>query len=460
MRTVLRPFLACSLLVSALAAQNSSPDEAMLRRIYSAALTRSQAHDNLRTLVTQTPGRLSGSTSLIRAVAWAEQTLAAIKPDRVYKQDVLVPHWERGAKESVALVAADGARTPLAALALGGSGSAPDGGLIASVIEVRSLDEVEKLGREKVAGKIVFFNRPMDPTTIVPGVAYFSAGDQRNRGPLTAAKHGAAGVLTRSLTHARDDFPHTGTIGRGADQLKIPCAALSTVAADRLSAALAASPALRVELKVFSRWLPDAPSHNVIGEIHGSESPDEIILVGGHLDCWDIAPGANDDGSGVVQAIEVLRLFRALGLKPRHTLRCVLFTNEENGLRGATAYAASVKERREKHLFAVESDAGSFHPRGFSLGSTQGDVHQRAARWLPLFAPYGIVEFRKGAAGAVVVPLMVQGAAVGEIINDSQRYFDWHHTVNDSLDKVSPRDLALGAAALAALIWLVDTQGL
>ncbi len=441
-------------------APTATPEAATLRQIYSEALSHGEAFENLRVLVTTAPGRLAGSKALDRAVAWGEQTLTTLKLDRVYTQDVMVPHWERGAKESIALLPAAGVKgeaVALSAVALGGSVA---GDVTAEVIEVKSLEELTQLGREKIAGKIIFFNRPMDPTMVNPGPAYGQAGDQRNRGPGVAATFGAVAALSRSLTHANNDIPHTGATNYIPGQPKIPAAALSTTAADRLSTALAANSHSQVHVKINSQWFDDALSHNVIGEIRGSEFPNQIILVGGHLDSWDIAPGAHDDGAGLVQSIEVLRLFRALGLKPRHTLRCVLFVNEENGTRGATAYASAAKDSADKHLFAVETDNGGFQPHGFTLGSTQGDAADRASRWLPLFRPYGIFEFRKGAAGTDVSPLLVQGVTVGEMTPDSQRYFDVHHTTEDSLDKVNPRELHLGAAALASLIWLVDTQGL
>lgn len=441
-----------------------TPEEATVRALFTEALARGQAFNNLRTLVTESPGRLSGSKSLERAVVTAEKMLTALGLDRVYKQDVMVPHWERGAKESVTLLPPAGVKgeaVALSAVALGGSVPTPAPGLTAEVIELQSLDELATLGREKIAGKIVFFNRPMNPALISTGRAYSEAGDQRNRGPAAAARYGAVAALNRSLTLALDDIPHTGTTIFSSDQPKIPAAALSTLAADKLSAALAARPKLRVTLKINSRWLPDAPSHNVIGEIRGTEFPNEIILVGGHLDSWDIAPGAHDNGAGCVQSIEVLRLFRTLGLKPRHTLRCVLFTNEENGTRGSTVYADLSTKAREKHVFAVETDSGGFQPRGFNLGSTQGPAHERAAaKWRALFEPYGITAFTKGPGGTDVNPLLVQGATVAGLTPDAQRYFDYHHTTTDSLDKVNPRELHLGAAALASLIWLVDTQGL
>lgn len=444
-------------------AAEPAPAEAVIRSFHAEALARGQAYANLADLVTAHPGRLSGSTALADAVAWSQRVLGELGLDRVYLQDVMVPHWERGAPESVRLLPAAGTKgeaVPLAALALGGTVATPPGGLVAGVIEVKSLDELPALGAAQLAGKIVFFNRPLDAALLSTFQAYSAAVDQRSRGPSAALRFGAVGALVRSLTLARDDVPHTGNTAYDRNGPNLPAAALSPLAADRLSAALQADPQCRVELKLNARWLPDAPSHNVIGEIRGTEFPDQIILVGGHLDSWDITPGAHDDGAGVVQSIEVLRLFRALGLQPRHTLRCVLFTNEENGLRGGTAYAAAARAAGEKHLFAVETDSGGFSPRGFSLGSTQGPIHERARRWLPLFAPYGITEFTAGKGGADVSPLMLFGATVGNLIPDSQRYFDYHHTARDTIDRVNPRELHLGAAALASLIWLVDQQGL
>jgi carboxypeptidase Q len=417
----------------------ASPDEKMLRSIYTEALAHGEAFENLRTLVTTSPGRLAGSASLVRAVAWGEQTLTRLQLDRVFKQDVMVPHWERGEAESVILLGGAGAGQPLSATALGGSVATPTEGLTAEVIEVHSLDEVEKLGRDAVAGKIVFYNRPFDPSFVNPGPAYGAASDQRFRGPALAAKYGAVATLVRSMTHAHDDVPHTGATNFPAGQPPIPALALSTVAADRLAQAVATHAPARVRIVSHAHWLPDAPSNNVIGEIRGSTQPDQIIVVGGHLDSWDIAPGAHDDGAGIVQSIEVMRVFRALGLKPRHTLRCVLFVNEENGTRGAAAYAAAAKSATEKHIFAIETDNGGFQPRGFSLNGAQPDIADRAARWLPLFRPYGIYDIHTGNAGTDVEPLLALGATVGELNPDSQRYFDIHHTREDSLDKVNPR---------------------
>ncbi len=436
-----------------LCAQTPVPDAdaAMLRRIYDAALTDSPAYEHLNQLVAKFPGRLSGSKKLAGAVQWAKAVLEKQGVDRLELQPVMVPHWERGAKESVFLGIAE-----LTAVALGGSVPTPAGGLRAPVVELHSLDELKTAD---VKGKIVFFNRPLDPKVIIPGDAYGGAGDQRNKGPGEAARYGAVGVLTRSLTQAIDDVPHTGNTKYEPDVPRIPAAALSTVAANRLSAALKTDANLQVVMTINSRWFDDAPSHNVIGEIRGSEHPEKIILVGGHLDSWDITPGAHDDGAGVVQSIEVLRLLQAVGYQPRHTIRCVLFSSEENSGNGAKEYARIVGGKKEVHVLALESDNGGFQPLGFQLGNTAGDAHTRAARWRGLLEPYRLNVLEYGTGGADVEPLIALGYTVGEIIPDSQRYFDYHHTTIDTMDKVNPRELQLGAAAMAALVYLFDQHG-
>jgi carboxypeptidase Q len=443
---------AAALLNPAVAADGSTTDEKMLRAIYTAALTTSPAYEQLRELTTKYPGRLSGSKNLEGAVRWGEAVLQATGATRTELQPVMVPHWERGAPESVLL-----GDQPLAALALGGSVPTPAGGLKAHVVELQSLDQLKSAD---VKGKIVFFNRPMNPESVVPGPAYGAANDQRSKGPGEAAKYGAVGVLVRSLTHALDDIPHTGNTTYPPDSPRIPAAALSTVAADRLSAALKKDSTLTVAMKINSRWHEDALSHNVIGEIKGSAFPEKIILVGGHLDSWDITPGAHDDGTGIVQSIDVLRLLQAVGYTPRHTLRIVLFTNEENGLRGGAVYSTMAKEKNEVHVLALETDNGGFQPRGFNLGNPAGNAHALAARWKPLFEPYGIHDFKVGRGGADVGPLLAHGATVAGLTPDSQRYFDYHHTTIDSLDKVNQRELELGAAAMASLVYLVDKYGL
>lgn len=431
----------------------ANADAVMLRRLYDAALTHSPVYEQLRELTTRFPGRLAGSKNLEGAIPWAQALLQKQGADRTELQPAMVPHWERGAKESVRL--AGGA--PFAAVALGGSVPTPAGGLTAPVVELHALAELKTTD---VKGKIVFFNRPMNPTYVSTGMAYRDAGDQRNQGPGEAGKFGAVGVLVRSLTLAHDDVPHTGATTYLPDVPRLPAAALSTLAADQLSAALKADPAQRVSMEINSRWFDDALSHNVIGELRGSEHPEQVILIGGHLDSWDIAPGAHDDGAGCLESVEVLRLLKVAGYQPRHTIRCVLFTNEENGTRGATAYATTVAEKQELHLLALETDSGGFQPKGFNLGNPAGDAARRAARWRDLFEPYGIYVFQDGSGGTDVHPLLVHGATVAGLIPDSQRYFDLHHTAKDSIDQVNPRELQLGAAAMASLVYLVDQHGL
>ena len=452
-RLALVTLCATSLFNLSRAAEDTAADEKMLRAVYTAALTNGPAYRNLWELTTKFPGRLAGSKNLEGAVLWGEAVLKATGADRTELQPAMVPHWERGPKESV-LVAGLG---PLPAVALGGSVPTPEGGLTAPVVELQSLDALKTTD---LKGKIVFFNRPMNPEYVSTGLAYRDAGDQRNQGPGEAAKYGAVGALVRSLTLAHDDTPHTGATTYQPDGPKIPAAALSTNAADQLSNVLKSTGQAQATMTINSRWFEDAPSHNVIGEIRGSEHPEQIIVVGGHLDSWDIAPGAHDDGSGIVQSIEIMRLLKAVGYKPRHTLRVVLFTNEENGTRGATAYSTAAQEKKEQHLFALETDNGGFQPRGFNLGNPAGNAAKRATRWRALFEPYGISSFQDGVGGTDVHPLLAQGATVAGLTPDSQRYFDLHHTTRDSIDQVNPRELELGAAAMASLVYLVDKYGL
>ena len=435
-------------------------DESVLAKIYDTALGSRSAYAQLIELTAKHPGRLSGSKNLEGAVLWGADALKSAGADRVELQPVMVPHWERGAPESVRMFPSTGAPADsisLAALALGGSIATPPSGLRGRLVELQSIDELKTVD---VRGKIVFFNRPMTAGRVSPGVAYGETGDQRNRGPAEAAKAGAIGTLVRSLTHALDDIPHTGNTSSPKDGPRIPAAAISTLAAERLSAALKTTPDLEVEMAIHSQWFPDAPSHNVIGEIRGSEHPEQIILVGGHLDSWDVTPGAQDNGTGVVASIEVFRLLKAIGYQPRHTIRCVLFTSEENSGNGGREYARVAAEKNEKHILALENDAGGDRPRGFNFGNATGDAHIKAARWKELLMPYGIHLFQRGMGGADVRFLFLQGQTVAGLMPESQRYFDYHHTTADTPDKVNPRELALGAAAMASLVYLVDQHGL
>jgi hypothetical protein len=330
--------------------------------------------------------------------------------------------------------------------------------LTAPLLQVNSFDELEKR-KDEVKGKIVFYNYHFNPTFISTFQAYGDAVRFRGTGPGRAAKYGAVGVIIRSMTHSTDNNPHTGATRYDTAYAKIPAVAVGLKDADWLSGKLKEIK-LSVSIKTNGHFLPDTIGHNVIGELTGSEFPKEYITVGGHLDSWDPAEGANDDGAGIVQTIEILRTFKALGYKPRHTIRFVLFANEENGLRGGLKYAEEAKAKNEKHLFALESDAGSFTPRGFGF-EVNDTQFEKIKPWSVLLAPYGGGELVRGGDGADIGPLnSTLGTITAGLNPDSQRYFDYHHARNDVFENVNKRELELGAINMAALIYLVDKYGL
>ena len=436
-------------------------DSLALRKLYDEALLRGQSYENLRYLTGTIGGRLSGSPQAQQAVEWGRLTLEKMGLDRVYLQEVMVPHWVRGAKETGEIVSARGKRIDAAVCARGGS-VGTGGKLRAGVVEVKSIAELRQLPEAAVKGKFVFFNRPFNDAFIEPGQAYGAAGDQRRTGPAEAAKRGAAGALVRSLTSARDNYPHTGVTSHQPGAPQVPAAALSTQAADELSQLLKVDPALSFELEMSCQTLPDEKSFNVVGEIKGTKYPQEIITVGGHLDSWDLAQGAHDDGTGCVQSMEVLRLLKANGFRPERTIRAVLFMNEENGPRGAEKYAELAKQNQENHLAAIESDGGGFTPRGFTVEGASPAALARLRSWGPLLQPYHAASLTVGHSGTDIEPLMaaVRPKALFGFDGDSQRYFDIHHTAADTFDKVHRRELELGGASMAALVYLLSKYGL
>lgn len=439
---------------------SQTADEKQLKQIYSTALTDGKAYDWLNYLSNQIGGRLSGSLNAERAVKYTKAQLDSLGLDRVWLQPVMVPKWIRGVPEFAYIETKPGKTVNVPICALGGSVATPDGGLKAGVVEVKSLDELVQLGTEKIKGKIVFFNRPMQADLINTFEAYGGCVDQRYSGAQEAAKFGASGVIVRSMNLRLDDYPHTGSMSYGNLPVsrRIPAAAISTNGAELLSSMLALSPNLEFYFRQTCKQLPDVQSHNVIGEIKGSVYPDEIILVGAHLDSWDLGDGSHDDGAGCVQSMEVLRLFRKTGYRPKRTIRVVLFMNEENGLRGAREYAKQALQKGENHIVGLESDAGGFTPRGFSFDCSDEDF-ERILEWKPLFKPYLIHYFEKGGSGADINPLKGKGVVLSGLRPDSQRYFDHHHAENDTFEHVNKRELQLGAATMAALIYLFDTYG-
>ncbi len=441
-------------------ALSPNADSLRIRAFFDTALTNGQTYTWLRHLSTQIGGRLSGSVELELAVEYTRKEMNKLGLDRVWLQEVEVPRWVRGAPEYAYMETGRGFTTRLPIAALGGSVATPIGGMKSEVVEVRDFDQLDSLGVKGVAGKIVFFNRPMDPLQINTFNAYGGAVDQRVEGARRAVGYGALGVIVRSMNLRLDDFPHTGTLSYGnlPETMRIPAAAISTNGAELLSATLRLDPRTRFFMKLNCENLPDVTSHNVIGEIRGSRYPEEVIVVGGHLDSWDLGDGSHDDGAGCVQSMEVLRLFKETGYRPQRTIRVVLFTNEENGLRGGRRYADWVHSLSEKHVLALESDSGGFTPRGFSLDCTD-DQYRQIETWKPLFAPYYIHLFARGGSGADISPLRDGKVVLAGLKPDSQRYFEHHHTENDTFEFINERELAMGAATMAGLVYLADKYG-
>ena len=442
-------------LISFLSIYAQAQDAKTIRTIYDLALTQSEAYENLRVLCKEIGHRLSGSEGADSAVVWGQRVLGKLELDTIYLQEITVPHWERGRKEKAYFYNEKG-KNMLDVCALGGSISTGMNQFIkGDLLEVKSLDEVNNLPESLVKGKIIFYNRPMDPKKISTFSAYGSCVDQRYSGAIEAAKKGAIAVIVRSMNVRQDDFPHTGSMAYEEGVDSIPAFAISTNGADYLSENITKYNNLELNLKSFCKSYPDKISHNVIGEIKGSEFPDEYITVGGHLDSWDMGEGAHDDGAGVVQSIEVLHLLNLMNIKPKHSIRVVLFMNEENGNRGGKHYAERAAAKNEKHLMALESDRGGFSPRGFSVNGTEKQLNE-IKKWGDLFEPYGIHEFKMGFAGVDINPLEDGKICLIGLSPDSQRYFDHHHSDNDVFEEVNKRELVLGAASMTSLIYLID----
>ena len=432
-----------------------------IKEIYSEALNHGKSYDWLNHLSNQIGGRLSGSLNAERAIKWAKEELEALPLDSVWLQTVMVPKWVRGTFEYANIESSPGNTINVNICALGGSIATPSVGIRANVIEVKQIDELAKLGKDKIKGKIVFFNRPMQADLVNTFEAYAGAVDQRYNGAEEAAKYGALAVIVRSLNFRLDDYPHTGVMSYGNLPInkRIPAAAISTNDAELLSSMIALNPKLRFFIKQNCKNYPEVKSHNVIAQISGEVSPEKIILVGAHLDSWDLGDGAHDDGAGVVQSMEVIRLMSRKGFRPKNTIRVVLFANEENGLKGAKTYSENVKNSKEEHLLALESDTGGFSPRGFNF-DTKEKYLNRILSWKPYFEPYYIHLFEGNGSGADVSLLKGNALVLAGLKTDSQRYFIHHHSEMDTFDQINKRELEMGAATMAALVYLTDQLGL
>ncbi|MGA9591215.1 MAG: M20/M25/M40 family metallo-hydrolase [Salegentibacter sp.] len=441
---------------------NEETDSLNIRKIYDLSLMNGESYDWLEHLSNEIGGRLSGSLQAQQAVDYTKAELDKLGLDKVWLQPVMVPKWVRGAREFAYIETAPGKTRDVNICALGGSVATAKGGTKAKVIEVQGIEDLERYGKDQIQGKIVFFNRPMRPDYIWTFEAYGDAVDQRTSGAKEAAKYGAVGVIVRSMNLRQDDLPHAGNMHYGdiPDSQKIPAAAISTNDAEYLSGLLKIKPDLELYYKMNCEQQQDVQSYNVIGQITGSQYPDEVMVVGGHLDSWDLGDGAMDDGAGVVQSMEVLRIMKKMNYKPKHTIRVVLFMNEENGLRGGKKYAEVAQQKDEKHIFALESDNGGFTPRGFSFKASDEQFAQ-VEQWKPLFEPYLVHYFVHGGVGADISPLeKVDGnTLLAELRPDSQRYFDYHHASNDTFEHIDKRELELGAATMTSLMYLIDKYG-
>ena len=440
-------------------AQNA--DSIMLRKIFAEAMSNGKSYKNLEHLCKGIGGRLSGSKQAYEAVEYLQMLMKDVGADTAFKQPCMVPHWVRGAKEEGIIYRKGTSPLPVNVCALGNSDATPANGIKAPIVEITSWRQLDSLGKKgELKNKIIFYNRQMDPTLPSAGAAYGKAGDQRWAGASRAAKYSAMGVVVRSLTHAHDMFPHTGAMGY-VDSIKhIPALAIATQDADMLHYTLLGAAPVEFYMYDECKMLPDELSYNVVGEIRGTEKPDEIITVGGHLDSWDLAEGAHDDGTGVMASVEVLRIIKALGIKPKRTIRAVAFMNEENGSRGGKAYFEEAKRSNQKFIAAMESDGGGFTPLGFSIGGNNKNAIEKVSQWKKYFQHYSATNWNKGGnGGADVGHLQPLNTCLIELDVDGQRYFDYHHTANDRFENVNQRELELDGAIMTMLIWLISEYG-
>jgi hypothetical protein len=434
-------------LVIGISAQAQISDSAMIAQLYREVLLNGTCYNELHDLCKNIGHRVAGSESADKAIVWGKERLQAMGADTTYLMPVSVPKWSRGkSEEGVVILNKKKTKIPIAAL-----GGSVAGDITASIIMVKSVQELELMDSEKIKGKIVFINKPLDAALINTGAAYGGGGEMRWKGPKLAAEKGAVGCLTRSLTLADDQFPHTGAM----DATTIPAAALSAYHCKWLSELLQENKEVKFHLNLKCTNGGRVTQYNVISELKGTEFPEEIITIGGHLDSWDIGEGAHDDGTGCVQSMEVLRTLKSIGYKPKRTIRVVLFINEEFGNDGGITYAKVTKANGDEHLAAIESDGGGFTPRGFSTQSPD-ERYTQWMSWTHLWEPYQLHSFKRGWSGVDIAPLKDDRVALFALNVDNQRYFDYHHTQNDVFENVNKRELQLGAASMASLVYMID----
>jgi hypothetical protein len=449
----MKKFLLFGLFISHFCWSQNAQDSIQFKKIADEILLHGEAYDNLRELTQDIGHRISGSIGYEKATIWAEKKLKEAGADKVWLQEVMVPVWVRG-EESLKLKSSNGNWENLNFLSLGNSEGTQGIDVEGEVIMVTTLEEFEALPAEQVKNKVVFFNYHFPQEFPQTFLGYGEAFKYRVFTASMVAKKGGKFVVIRSISTGVEDIPHTGTLHYDENAPKIPAVTIGNASADRLTILLKKE---KVYLKLNSNcgMKGETLNHNVIGEITG-KNPNKIIVVGAHLDSWDIGEGAHDDGAGIVQIIEILRTFKKLGIQPNYTLRVVCYANEENGARGGEEYAAEAHRKNEFHVFAIESDAGGFSPRGFSLDMEESKIKQ-IETWSALFLPYGIYDFSGRYGGVDINPLgRLMKTPLAGLVPDSQRYFDIHHTPADTFDKINKRELHLGAVVMAQLVYLID----
>jgi carboxypeptidase Q len=436
---------------------NGQDPEKVIRSVFDEALTDQTAYKHLEYLCKHTKGRIPGSPAAAEAVEYTRQALIKAGADTVWLQKVPVPHWERG-NEGCRVISSLLGSEDLSITALGLSVGTSEEGIISGVVEVHDFEELKNLGKKNTEGKIVFFNRPADNEAINTFAAYGGAVNQRTQGASEASKAGAVAVIVRSATQALDDFPHTGVTRYEENVKRIPAVCVSTLDAELLSKWIKTDPTLKIHLTSTCQNFPDTWSYNVIGEIRGKDKPEEYITVGGHLDAWDIAEGAHDDAGGCIQAVEMIRIFKKLGIRPSRTVRAVMFMNEEMTGTGGRTYAQQAAAKGEVHYAALEADRGVMSPRGFGFDADSVRL-EKLESLSSYFIPYNIRDFDRGGGGSDISPLKAMGALQIGYIPDIQRYFYYHHSANDTFEQVNFREFQMGSAAIAALIYLLDLKG-
>ena len=427
-------------------------DSIQFNKISTEILNNGKGYDELRELTKNISNRLSGSEAYEKSVQWAAQKLRDAGADKVWLQEVMIPVWVRG-KESLHIKTSDGNWKNLKMLSLGNSEGTAGKDVSGEIIMVKSLEEYDKLPAEKVKDKIVFFNYPFNQGHVQTFISYREAGAYRRTAATLTAKKGGKFAIIRSLSSAFDDVPHTGNMRYEENTVKVPAVTIGSTTANELETLLK-NQKVTAKLNSNCGMKGEKPSHSVIGEITGKKDQ-SVIVVGGHLDSWDVGEGAHDDGAGIVQSIEVLRTFKKLGIQNNHTIRAVCFANEENGTKGGKQYEKTVKDNNEKHLFAIESDAGGFSPRGISLEMDDTKRNQIKS-WVNLFLPYGVYNFEGKYSGSDIAPLHEMGVPTAELVPEPQRYFDIHHTSEDTFEKVNRRELLLGSTVMTQLIYMID----